>query len=350
MLPAVTPEAVSAKPEAAKPLKVIAVGDMMLDGTARPVMQANGYDYPFTDMRSYFAGAQIVFGNLEGPLTTRGTPEQDKTYVFRSPPDKVGQALRNAGFTVVSLANNHTLDFGAEGLAETIEALDAVGIAHVGAGENLQAARRPAFFDVGGKRVAVLAYSLTLPEHFYAEANKPGTAFGHEAHVRADVVAARQQADIVLVSFHWGQEGKTTLREYQTRLGHVAIDAGAAAVIGHHPHILQGIEHYKDGVILYSLGNFTFGSYSKDAQVSAVAELTFDGQHVSTLRLYPINVNNFQVEFQPKPLTGTSATSVIDTVRTLSAALNTEFVDDHDTALLRLPVVISRAKETTLAK
>jgi poly-gamma-glutamate synthesis protein (capsule biosynthesis protein) len=340
----VAPEAVSPTPEAAKPLKVIAVGDMMLDGTARPVLQANGYDYPFTDVRRFFAGAQIVFGNLEGPLTTRGTPEQDKTYVFRSPPDKVGPALRNAGFSVVSLANNHTLDFGADGLAQTIEALDAVGIAHIGAGENLQAARRPAIFVVGGTRVALLAYSLTLPEHFYAEDNKPGTAFGHEASVRADVSAAHTQADIVLVSFHWGQEGKTTLREYQTRLGHVAIDAGAAAVIGHHPHILQGIEHYKDGVILYSLGNFTFGSYSKDAQVSAVAELTFDGRHVSALRLYPINVNNFQVEFQPKPLTGTSAAGVVETLRELSAALHTDIVDDGGTALLRLPATVSRTE------
>ena len=337
LAPAVAPEATPLVPETARPLKVIAVGDMMLDGTARPVLQANGYDYPFTDVRRLFDGAHIVFGNLEGPLTTRGTPEQDKTYVFRSPPDKVGQALRNAGFTVVSLANNHTLDYGAEGLVQTIEALDAVGIAHVGAGPNLKDARKPVILETVGARVALLAYSLTLPEHFYAEANKPGTAFGHEAHVRTDVAAARAQADIVLVSFHWGQEGKTSLREYQTRLGHAAIDAGAVAVIGHHPHILQGIEHYKDGVILYSLGNFTFGSYSKQAQVSAVAELTFDGWRLATLRLYPINVNNFEVEFQPKPLAGANAARVVEELRALSAALNTEIVNDADTALLRLP-------------
>jgi poly-gamma-glutamate synthesis protein (capsule biosynthesis protein) len=337
-LPA-TLEATPLKPETVRPLKVIAVGDMMLDGTARPVLQEHGYDYPFAEVRRFFNGAHIVIGNLEGPLTTRGKAEQDKTYVFRSPPDKVGQALRNAGFTAVSLANNHTLDFGADGLAQTIEALEAVGIAHIGAGPNLKDARKPVFVETAGTRVALLAYSLTLPEHFYAEANKPGTAFGHEAHVRADVTAARKQADIVLVSFHWGQEGKTTLREYQTRLGHVAIDSGAAAVFGHHPHILQGIERYKDGVILYSLGNFTFGSYSKDAQVSAVAELTFDGPRVAALRLYPINVNNFEVEFQPKPLTGANAARVIEELRALSDTLKTEIVNDAGTALLRLPAV-----------
>jgi len=338
------PEATPLQSETAGPLKVIAVGDMMLDGTARPVLQANGYDYAFAEVRRFFDGAHIVIGNLEGPLTTRGTPEQDKTYVFRSPPDKVGQALRNAGFTVVSLANNHTLDFGADGLAQTIEALDAVGIAHIGAGPNLKDARKPVILEAAGTRVALLAYSLTLPEHFYAEAGKPGTAFGHEAHVRADVAAARCQADIVLVSFHWGQEGKTALREYQTRLGRLAIDADAVAVFGHHPHILPGIEQYKDGVILYSLGNFTFGSYSKDAQVSAVAELTFDGQRVATLRLYPINVNNFEVEFQPKPLAGENAARVVEELRTLSAELKTDIVNDAGTALLRLPAATARSE------
>jgi poly-gamma-glutamate synthesis protein (capsule biosynthesis protein) len=330
------PPAAAAKPAPA-PLKVIAVGDIMLDGTARPVLEANGYDYPFAQVRKFFDGAHIVFGNLEGPLTTRGTPEQDKTYVFRSPPDKVSQALKNAGFNVVSLANNHTLDYGADGLAQTREALDAVGIAHAGAGANLKDARQPVILEAAGKRVALLAYSLTLPEHFYAEASKPGTAFGHETHVRADIEAARRQADIVLVSFHWGQEGKTTLRDYQTRLGHAAIDAGAAAVIGHHPHILQGVERYKDGVILYSLGNFTFGSYSLQARVSAVAELTFDGERLAALRLYPINVNNFEVVFQPQPLTGAAAASVVESLRLLSAALQTEIIDDGGTALLRLP-------------
>lgn len=344
------PEATPLQPETAGPLKVIAVGDIMLDGTARPVLQANGYDYAFAEVRRFFNGAHIVIGNLEGPLTTRGAPEQDKTYVFRSPPDKVGQALRNAGFTAVSLANNHTLDFGADGLASTIEALDAVGIAHIGAGPNLKGARKPVILEAAGTRVALLAYSLTLPEHFYAEANKPGTAFGHEAHVRADVAAARNQADVVLVSFHWGQEGKTTLREYQTRLGRVAIDAGAAAVFGHHPHILQGIEHYKGGVILYSLGNFTFGSYSQQAQVSAVAELTFDGPRVAALRLYPINVNNFEVEFQPKPLAGANAARVVEELRALSAALKTEIVNDAGTALLRLPTATARTETPATAQ
>ena len=323
-------------PAVPPPVRIVAVGDIMLDGTARPVLSQNGFDYPFVRVKPLLAGAAVVFGNLEGPLTDRGNPEQDKTYVFRTPPAPASRALHNAGFNVVSLANNHTLDFGAEGLAQTMEALDAAGIAHAGAGANLSEARRPVLIEAAGKRIAILAYSVTLPEHFYAEADKAGTAFAHEAHVRADVTAARRQADIVLVSFHWGQEGKTVLRDYQTQLGHAAIDAGAAAVVGHHPHILQGIERYRDGVILYSLGNFTFGSYSKDAQVSAVAELEFDGNRVRTLRLTPINVNNFEVEFQPVPLQGEAADRVVATLTELSALRHTTIDNESGRAVLRL--------------
>lgn len=315
---------------------ISAVGDIMLDGTARPVMKEQGYDYPFVKMLPYFTGAQIIFGNVEGPLTDRGTPEPDKTFVFRSPPAKVGAALRAAGFNVVSLANNHTLDYGADGLIQTIETLDEVNILHAGAGTDLMAARQPALTQANGLKVAILAYSMTLPENFFAGTNKAGTAFGHEAQVRADIVAAREKADIVLVSFHWGQEGKTTLRDYQVRLGHVAIDAGASAVIGHHPHILQGIEQYKNGVILYSLGNFTFGSYSMNSARSAVAQLRFRNARLQSVRLFPINVNNFEVQFQPQPLTGAAADAVIDELRMLSAALNTRVHNDNGIGLVTL--------------
>ena len=317
-------------------LVISAVGDIMLDGTARPVLAEHGYDYPFALMRPLFSGSQIVFGNLEGPLTNRGKPEQDKQYVFRSPPAKVSAALLNAGFNVVSLANNHTLDYGADGLAQTIEVLDETGIRHVGAGADLMAARQPAMFEIEGQRVAILAYSMTLPENFFAGKNRAGTAFGHEDQVRDDVMAARKQADIVLVAFHWGQEGKTALRDYQTRLGHLAIDSGASAVIGHHPHILQGIERYKDGIILYSLGNFTFGSYSMSSARSAVAKLHFRNSRLHKLLLFPINVNNFEVQFQPQPLQGEAADAVIADLRTLSAALNTEVRNENGVGVVIL--------------
>ena len=323
-------------------IRISAVGDIMLGGTAAPELRAQGYDYPFLFMRDYWAGAHIVFGNLEGPLTHGGEPERGKQYVFRSPPEKVAPALKAAGFTVVSLANNHILDYGADGLADTVAALDAVGIAYVGAGTDIDAARRPAIFTVEGVRVAFLAYSATLPENFYATAAKPGTAFAHEQHVRNDVARARRDADIVLVSFHWGQEGKTDLRDYQISLGHAAIDAGALAVLGHHPHILQGVERYGAGAILYSLGNFTFGSYSKTATRSMVAQLFFDKDgaapaRLRELRLIPINVNNVELVFRPQPLGREDADAVIAQLQALSQPLNAQLENRDGVGYLTLP-------------
>ena len=311
-------------------LRIIAVGDIMLGGSAAPEMAKFGYDHPFADVRSVLRNADVVFANLEGPLTDAGHPESDKRYIFRSPPSKVGPALAAAGFNVVSLANNHTMDYGIEGLQHTLSALTAVGIKHAGAGMDLEQAREPALISVGDQTVAVLAYSLTFPESFWARAGSAGTAFGHEHHVRADVQAARERADIVMVSFHWGREGTTELRDYQPRLGRAAIDAGATVVLGHHPHILQGIERYKHGIIFYSLGNFAFGSYSRIAQRSIIAELDIEDARLTRVRLVPLNVNNVEVVFQPRRLASADAESLVTELRELSAPLQTQIVLDND--------------------
>jgi poly-gamma-glutamate capsule biosynthesis protein CapA/YwtB (metallophosphatase superfamily) len=310
-------------------LRFAAVGDVMLGGSAAPEMAKLGYAHPFTDVSDVLQRAQIVFANLEGPLTDAGEAAVDKRYIFRSPPTEVASALAVAGINVVSLANNHILDYGVEGLKSTLVALTAAGIHHAGAGMDLQQARQPAIVKAGGYTVALLAYSLTFPESFWAGAERPGTAFGHERYVRADVASARERADIVVVSFHWGREATTELRDYQPRLAHAAIDAGAAVVLGHHPHILQGIERYKHGIIFYSLGNFAFGSYSRLAQRSVIAELYFENAELTQVRLIPLNVNNVEVVFQPRRLSARDAKEVIGQLRGLSAPLNTS-IEDHD--------------------
>lgn len=315
-------------------VRIAAVGDIMLGGTAGPEMRKYGYDYPFERTRSLLKQAQIVFGNLEGPLTEGGATETPKKYVFRSPPDKVAPALARAGFNIVSLANNHSLDYGPQGLEDTRTALEKAGIHGVGAGRNLAEARAPVYMVQGGVTVAFLAYSLTFPEEFWAGPDKPGSAFGHEQDVRADVAAARQTADIVVVSFHWGQEGKTELRDYQVQLAHAAIDAGASAVLGHHPHILQAVERYQDGVILYSLGNFAFGSFSNIATRSVMALLTFRDRQWSELRLLPINVRNAEVVFQPRPLAGRDAAEVVEQLQQLSQARQTALENRDGVAVL----------------
>lgn len=331
-IPQASPEETTAP---LRELTIAAVGDIMLGGTAAPELARFGYDYPFERVASLIRKADLAFANLEGPLTDRGQAQR-KQYVFRSPPDLVASALARAGFDVVSLANNHSMDYGIEGLRDTMRALARAGIAHAGAGGNLAVAREPAYLDADGKHVAVLAYSLTFPEEFWASDARPGTAFGHEDQVRADVAAARNKAGTVIVSFHWGQEGSIELRDYQRKLGHAAIDAGAAAVIGHHPHVLQGVERYGRGVILYSLGNFVFGSYSPGATRSAIAVLSIRQGRVRELKLYPINVKNAEVVFQPYVLSGAPAAEVVQHISQLSQPLGAMFENHDGVAVLHL--------------
>ncbi len=310
-------------PPPPRELRMSAVGDIMLGGSAAPELAKYGYEYPFAEVRGVFQGSQLVFGNLEGPLTDAGRPAPGKRFVFRSPPERVASALKAAGFNIVALANNHTMDYGVEGLRQTRAALQAAGIQFVGAGENLREAREPAFMNAGGHSVAFLAYSLVFPESFWARTDNAGSAFGHIDQIRADVTAASQRADVVVVSFHWGREITTELRPYQTRLARAAIDAGARVVLGHHPHILQGIERYKGGIIFYSLGNFAFGSYSRSATRSIIAQLKIRDTQLTEVKLIPINVNNIEVVFQPRLLYAGDADDVIEGLRQLSESLGT---------------------------
>jgi gamma-polyglutamate biosynthesis protein CapA len=144
--------------------------------------------------------------------------------------------------------------------------------------------------------------------------------------VRADIgKLVAQQVDIIAVSFHWGAERAKELRSYQPLLAHAAIDAGADLVIGHHPHILQGVEHYRDGLILYSLGNFTFGSRTQHARTSVVANIIFKDGKFNKLEMTPISVDNFEVDFQPQLLRGERAEAVYAELVELSALTQLEF-------------------------
>ncbi|MEE8636285.1 MAG: CapA family protein [Acidiferrobacterales bacterium] len=323
-------------PPPARELRISAVGDIMLGGSAAPELAKLGYDYPFAEVRRVFQESHVVFGNLEGPLTDAGLPEPGKRYVFRSPPARVAPALAAVGFNVVALANNHTMDYGVEGLRQTMAALQSAGIQFVGAGENLRKARDPVIIKAGGHSVAFLAYSLTFPENFWARNDRAGTAFGHREHIRADVTAARERADVVIVSFHWGREITTALRAYQPQLARTAIDAGASVVLGHHPHILQAIELYKRGIILYSLGNFAFGSYSRNAARSMIAQLKIQNARLIEVKLVPINVNNIEVVFQPRLLYADDANEVIEGLRRLSEPLGTIIINHKGVGLVVL--------------
>jgi poly-gamma-glutamate synthesis protein (capsule biosynthesis protein) len=221
------------------------------------------------------------------------------------------------------LANNHILDYGVEGMHETMKALNQHNIRSVGAGDNLQQAREGITVQTDYGVVALLSYSLTFPESFWATDERPGTAFGHEKEIVQDIKRHQKHADHIIVSFHWGREKTFTLRPYQPKLARAAIDAGANVVLGHHPHVLQAVEQYKQGIIIYSLGNYVFGSYSKDADTSVIARITLHNNRFHSAEFIPINVLNTEVVFQPAPLKGRPASKVIKHINKLSKSQNT---------------------------
>jgi poly-gamma-glutamate capsule biosynthesis protein CapA/YwtB (metallophosphatase superfamily) len=263
----------------------------------------------FAKVRDRLNQADIVLGQLEPVLTDRGSPSPQARLAMRSLP-ATATALRAAGFDVISFASNHCLDWGTEGLLDTCASLRDAQLAVVGAGENISAARAPVIVDREGTRVAFVAYNSILPMGYWAESNRagcaplrgwthyeqiehdqPGTpsrvlsfADGEDkAAMMADIAQAKQSADVVIVSIHWGIHFVPALiADYQREVAHAAIDAGADAVIGHHPHVLKAVEVYRNKTIFYSLGNFAI-----DPPTSFQSNLTASKSHQEVVALNP---------------------------------------------------------------
>ena len=240
-----------------------AVGDIMLDRALGDALRSGDIDYPFTPIGDTLITPDYTIGNLESAVGETGQPE-NKGYTFQAPPE-AAEALRRAGFDVLTLANNHAMDFGVEGLLETINLLEANGIIPVGAGIDANEARRGAILSKDDIRIAILAY-VDVPIEFRgfdarvweAGPDSAGVAWADLVDIQEDVTGALEVSDVVVVLLHSGYEYVEKPSPPQVDASHAAIDAGASLVIGHHSHILQPIEFYKDGVIVYGLANFAF--------------------------------------------------------------------------------------------
>jgi poly-gamma-glutamate capsule biosynthesis protein CapA/YwtB (metallophosphatase superfamily) len=314
-------------PVYADEIVINAVGDIMLAGRWAATIRKNGYDSPFLSVAHILKSGDISIANLESPIARSGSEFTDKKFHFRAEPEIAG-ALIGSGINLVTLANNHSMDFGGEALTETMAHLDNAGIAWIGAGENLSEARKMALYTIKGKKIAFLGYSLTHPDDFFAGRNRPGTTPGFENIIVADISRARQQADYVIVSFHWGTEGRSDLQPYQRKVAHKAIDAGADVIIGHHPHVLRGIERYKTGIVFYSLGNFVFASKGKTADAGAMVRLRFSNEKREA-ELLPLDVLHRRVGFQPQRVSGSQAAEIVERLNMLSRPLNTH-IENRD--------------------
>ncbi|MBX7212096.1 MAG: CapA family protein [Verrucomicrobiaceae bacterium] len=252
-------------------VRIAFAGDIMLDTLPGEDIAA-GHD-PFAGFGSVLDAADIRIGNLECVVATTGTAV-DKPFTFRAHP-RVLSVLRRH-FTAVSLANNHTGDFGHAAFLQQLDLLKSRKLFCFGGGRNVSEARTPLVLTRNGLRIAFLGYNDFKPREFEAGPEWPGVAWAVDEQIAADIKAARtrHRADIVIPFMHWGWEHEKTSSR-QRKLAHLMIDNGADLVVGSHPHVTQGAEYYKGRLIAYSLGNFLFDGFTTpEANIGWVLRLT----------------------------------------------------------------------------
>ena len=233
---------------------LIAVGDLMLARGIKEKAKLYGWDYFFEKVKDILKSGDITFGVLDAPISNRGKPNPSKpkdSPLFKTEPEVIF-ALKKAGFSVLCLANNHILDYGEEGLVDTIKYLKKAEISYFGAGKNENEARKPAIIEKSGVKVAFFGYTYT----YKASKNTPGCPILEEKIIKEDIHNLKDKVDFIVVSFHDGIEYSDYPTPHRVKLARKAIDWGADIVLGHHPHVLQGVEKYKQGFIAHSLGNF----------------------------------------------------------------------------------------------
>jgi poly-gamma-glutamate synthesis protein (capsule biosynthesis protein) len=273
--------------------RVAFVGDVMLaetEGTGKLI--AKGGD-PFAKVRGMLADADLRVANFESSSGTKGSPDPDKPYSFRTSPSALPGFA--SVFEAAGLANNHAGDFGRADFVETLAALGKAGSKVFGGGKDLAEAHRAALFERNGVKIALLGYLDFFPRWFAAAPGMPGVAWLDEDQAALDIAKARAEgADVVVIVPHWGVEHEPKANDRQRRISRTLLDAGANAVIGGHPHVVQDYEIYKGKPIVYSLGNFVFDGFEDEDNVTGWALFAdFDKQGISsiTTRVVRIDAN-----------------------------------------------------------
>lgn len=282
-------------------VELVAVGDLMLGRTVGDLILEKGPQAVFSAVQDVFDQADLRVGNLECAITDLGSPVK-KTFILKAPPE-AAQALAAGRIDLVSLANNHSMDYGPQGLARMQQLLAGAGIAAVGAGVDSHAAHLPIFFERNGLRLAFLAY-VDVPAElsgfdartWTAGVASPGVAWADPSQMKADIAQVKSKADVVIVLLHSGNEITpsylSVINSDQVDEAHAAIDAGAALVIGSHPHELQSIERYHGGLIAYSLGNFVFDDYLGVANASIILRVTLTRSGFQDYDYVPVLIDN----------------------------------------------------------
>ncbi|MFH1825261.1 MAG: CapA family protein [Candidatus Firestonebacteria bacterium] len=302
-------------------LSLIAVGDIMLGRYVDVVLEKKPPVYPYEKVKSIISSADITFGNLECSLAR--DPSKEKPiltgYVFKASSD-YSDGLKEAGFDILSLANNHSKGGGKGTIVKTIDVLNKKGIVTVGAGENLDKARELKIIKVDNIKVVFIASTLVCPEIYLAKEDESGVYKSDENLILEDVKKAKQISSIVIVSLHWGEEKEFTPTNSQRDLAHKIIDNGCDLIIGHHPHVLQGLEIYKGKLIVYSLGNFIFDKTKETSKTnkSIILKCFFnkDTLSINKVEIFPVVLRYDR--FFPELAEGNDKDEIISLIRDIS--------------------------------
>ena len=327
-----------------------AVGDVMTGMRMRHRIRRFGPRYVCAWVKPILDRAAVTVGNQEGPFADEAE-QQDTTRNFSYKVDpRSAVALRHAGFHALSIANNHIMDCGRDGVRETLATLDRHGIAAIGGGLDEATAHDPAVFETRGGRVGLLGYYWN--RRTSARGNLPGSARDLPELVERDIARLKRHVDRVAVTVHWGVPyEREPLAEDRAKARHF-IDCGADIVIGHHPHIIQPFEIHRGRPIFYSVGNFAFGSGNSRAESLLVCvRFADDGMDVE---VFPIYVQNRdpRLDYQPKVLRGAAAAQTLSRLASISGADGQRLVmhDFHaslHTELSPLPAQVRTAKSSS---
>ncbi len=332
---------VPAPPPPPRQLTLAAVGDIMLDRSVGEKIDQNGSAYIIEQVAAQLKQADITFGNLECPLSTVGPHAPREHLIFRADPETV-QVLVLGGFDIVSLANNHTLNAGRAGLLQTLQHLEEANIAYVGAAREKEKGSQPVFFDIAGLRLGFLAYTDLNFGH-----GSDSKVDSDLTNLRAEIAAAKNKCDLLTVSYHWGVEYHRHPTSRQVEVAHVSVDAGADVVLGHHPHVLQGVEIYQRCPILYSMGNFIFDQRAGERMESGLFTLYYTEGRGWRVEMKPVWIPRSRLgpEYAVEP----RRTEILQRFKQLSEELGTAVIVEAGQAIIPAPAPGSQIEPTTAA-
>lgn len=272
------------------------VGDVMLGRNIMDLGDYSGYDKFFAGVTDYWKNDDLAFANLESAVLNDEPSKYDGSSAYGNillyAKYAAVDAAINAGLTAFSCANNHFFDYGDRATVEFIDYLEKNNLIYSGIGRDITDAAKYRIIEINGMKIAYVAIDDVYYLDEVARDNKPGvlaTAYGDYTML---VYNAAQEADLTIVYMHWGIENDYNANKDQTRIGHMLIDAGADIVIGAHPHVLQSVERYHDGIIFYSLGNFIFDQGSTFSKDTVMLRLTLDKNGNGSFKVIPFRIND----------------------------------------------------------